>query len=663
MNSIYVCFSLQSFSCDMDNIEVLEKDYQNVYKPLIKFLYNNPQFNFSFACNGIQISYFKKRRNELITILKEMVEKKQVEIIGGGYYNPVLPLIFPIDRNSQIDMLSAEIRQIIGKRPRGIGVYADCWDSSLVNNLQNCGIEYALLNSNCIPDDKLKFLPIVMSDLGKSVQILPCYDNFIPEKDQSPKDFVASIIKAVQKIEKKDKYIQLHPERIINIDLSHNELQELLQAKWFDAFSKYLKENPDICIKTVTPSLYNKDNVVKIPGYISYGLNLKTVRNDDNSIFTEKGLNTKELTAFDYIHFYNQTNYLYNRIMYISMLVNQYKNDKMRKKAAREKLWQGQNGLGLLNSNDSAYTTMIETQKCFNYLMEAENILREDEKYKEILSNYDYDGDGLNEYVCRMEHYFSTISLISGAIHDLQPVVHSGNYGANLSKVNVWDGKTDLYKRGLFVDFLFSDDQFGEYIQGNVPGDGVFSQIYYKELKFAPNRHEIHLCASAIFNPTKQEVLLKKKYIINSEGMNVQYILKNNSSKVLKAKFAVESNFNNVNYVNSKSYDFTIDVLNSGEKQNIDTSVSTLKLNKKNKLNKVDLVRINDVDNEVSFTFEANELCSYFYSPVIFKRPSLKNVLKDAAKTAVSSLIWDIEIEPGKETEKNINFTISSSKK
>lgn len=643
-------------------MDILEKDYQNVYKPLIKFLYNNPQFKFSIACNGIQISYFKKRRNELITILKNMVDSKQVELIGGGYYNPVLPLIFPIDRNSQIDMLSAEIRQIIGKRPRGIGLYADCWDSSLVNNLENSGIEYALLNSNCISDDKLKFLPIVMSDLGKSVTILPCYDNFIPEKDQSPKDFVASIIKAVQKIEKKDKYCQLSPKRIVNINLSHKQAQELLSAKWFDSFAKFLKENPDTPIVTTIPSNYNKEVSVKIPGYISHILNKKIIEEDDLTIFEQKGINKKDLSAFDYIYYYNQSNSLYNRIMYISMLVNQYKNDKMRKKAAREKLWQGQNGVGLLN-NDSAFPAMIDRQKCFNYLMEAENILREDSKYKETLSNFDYDGDGLNEYVCRMEHYFATISLISGAIHDLQPVKYSGNYGGSLTRILNWDGKADTYKRGLFVDFLFSLDQYDEYIQGNVPSDGVFSQIHYEELKFAPNRHEIHLCASAIFLPTKQEVSLKKKYIINSEGMNVQYILKNNSNKTLKAKFAVESNFNNVNYINSKSLDYTVEVLNKDEKVDIDSSSSTVKLNKKNKLNSVDFVRINDVDNQVSFAFEPNELCSYFYAPIIFKRPAANNTVKDYAKTYISSLIWDVNIDPGKEIEKNINFTISSSGK
>ena len=49
----------------MESSEILEKDYQTVYKPLIKFLYSHPEIPFSFACSGNQIEYYKKRKNEV----------------------------------------------------------------------------------------------------------------------------------------------------------------------------------------------------------------------------------------------------------------------------------------------------------------------------------------------------------------------------------------------------------------------------------------------------------------------------------------------------------------------------------------------------------------------------------------------------------------------
>lgn len=96
-------------------------------------------------------------------------------------------------------MLSAEIRQTVGKRPRGISIFGDCWDSSLVNNIHTCGIEYVLLDKALIPENKLKYLPIIMTDLNKSVDIFPYYNNFIPNSNTSPEDFISAIVKSVER--------------------------------------------------------------------------------------------------------------------------------------------------------------------------------------------------------------------------------------------------------------------------------------------------------------------------------------------------------------------------------------------------------------------------------------------------------------------------------
>ena len=50
--------------------------------------------------------------------------------------------------------------------------------------------------------------------------------------------------------------------------------------------------------------------------------------------------------------------------------------------------------------------------------------------------------------------------------------------------------------------------------------------------------------------------------------------------------------------------------------------------------------------------------------PVIFHRPDYyTNQLTTTDATFVSTMFWDIDIEGGKETEKTINFTITSVKK
>lgn len=663
MNSIYVSFSLKSFDSGSDNLTLLDKNYQNVYKPIIKFLYSHPEFKFSFSFTGIQLSFFKKRRNEIFTILKELSDRKQIEFLGGGYYNPIMPLLYQVDRNGQIDMLSAEIRQTLGKRPRGITLFADGWDSSLVNSLQTCGIEYVLLDSNLVSNDKLKFLPLIMSDLGKSITIYPYYKEFNPKYYSTAKEFVIEITKRIQKIEKKDKYLQLQPERIININLSHEDLIYLIENKWFEDLTKYLKHNPDCPVQLTTPTIYNKNNIIKENVFIPAGLNSDIsswiYQTKINNNFINKNINN----LYDFMNINTISHSLYNRIMYVSMLVNQYKNDKMRKKTARDKLWQAQNGAGLFFNTDGVFTNSNLRQNAYKNLMDAEKILREDTNFRETITCFDYDQDGINEYVCRMNNYFAYISLISGAIRELEVLKNTGNYAANLSRIDLYDDYNDDYVRGLFVDHLFNNEQYEKYINDEPPSNGVFSKIHFSEIKFSQNHKEIQLATSAIFSPTKQKVYLRKKYIINSDGLNVQYILRNDSEKTLNAKFGVESNFANTNFnKNNLSY-FGIEVVNKAEKSDIDSSKSTKLLIKKNKLNNVNAIRLSDSENGVSFAFEPNEDCTYYYTPIIFKRPNFNNVIEKCDMTFVNTLFWDISIAPHKEIEKNINFTISSVKK
>lgn len=659
MGSIYVSFNLKSVSTSMESNDVLDKNYQAVYRPIIKFLYAHPDFPFSFSLSGNQIQFVKKRKNELITIFRELVDRKQVEVLGGGYFDPVLPLLYSVDRNGQIDMLSAEIRQTVGKRPRGISIFADCWDSSLVNNIHTCGIEYVLLNSSLVPENKRKYLPIIMSDLNKSVDIYPYYDAFIPSKDITPEEFVLGIEKTVERVEKKDPYFQLDVDRIININLNHESIIELTGSKWFDKLLTYLKANPDCRIKLTTPYEYSKLIKVKVPAYIPAGISSSVAKWIDTA-YTESTPKPKnQYTVYDFMDTYRSSHALYNRIMYISMLVNQYKSDKMRKKAAREKLWQAQNGTGLLCSDKGAFANSKYRQQCYKFLMEAEKILREDGKFKQSITCFDYDFDGINEYVCRMENYFAYISLISGAVQELEILKNTGNYADNLSRVLEYDGVTDDYERGIFIDHFFTEEQFNKYIQNQPAGDGVFSKIQYSELKYSQAHHEISLYAHALWKPTNQKVYLRKKYIINSTGMYVQYIIRNESNKRLTAKFAVESNFANTNFDAENTVYHTIDVVDAGNKIEIDPTKGVAEQIQQGELQKITAARIYDTESSISFVFEPNENCGFCYNPIFYKRPdtTASNIVT-VDVTTVSTLFWDIDIEPGMETEKNINLTI-----
>jgi hypothetical protein len=542
-------------------------------------------------------------------------------------------------------------------------MFADIWDSSLVNNLQTCGIEYALLDSNSIPENKRNFLYNIMQDLGKTVEIFPYYNEFVPSGDTPCDYFDKSITKAVEKAEKQDDYFQINPDKIVIISMNYKTLSQLVENKWFEKFADYLKNTPDTRLKTGIIDEYRKNQNIKIPAYIPTAMN-KVLDSWCGYLVRNRNKSSFQNTVYNFMEVYPACRNLYNRITYMTILINQYKNDKMRKKAAREKLLEAQSGNALLCTYNGPFTNTKHRQNAYRSLITAEKFLKEDGKFTESISRFDYTNDGLNEYICRMQDYFAYISLLGGAVQELDVMKNCGNYADNLSRVFEYDGVEDGYNRGILVDHLFNADQFERYINGEAAGDGVFSRIYYKDIKFSANRKELCLSAEAEYRPTHQKVSLRKKYIFTSSGLSVQYILKNESQNPLKLKFAVESNFADVSFESEKINYFNIEVAEPEQVHLLDAKKSTQQLNHSSKLKNVEAIRLTDSFKGVSFGFEPNEQCGYFYTPIIFHRPDYyTNQLTTTAATFVSTLFWDIDIESGKETEKTINFTITSLKK
>ncbi len=662
MGSTYICFHLNSVSITSAENSNLDKKFQTVYKPLAKFLYSHQSFPFSISLNGELIQFMKKKKNELITIFKELADRKQLELLGGAYYDAVLPLLFNADRNGQIDLLTSEIRQSIGKRPRGMTIIADAWDSSLVNSITTCGIEYVVLDNPILKEYRDSYLPLLMSDLGKSVEIFPYYPEFIPQANTEPEEFISLISKCVSKAQKKSQYIQMEPNRVIVISMECEQIMPLIESKWFDKLQNYLLEQNNKIILS-TPSAYRKEEVVKLPAYISCGISEKLFQSDELYGYKYQNKNKINSSFYNYLEFYNSGESLYRKILYTSNLVNQYKSDKIRKKTARDKLWLAQKGDAIIWNSNDIVNNLSKRQTSYKYLVEIEKTLNDDSKFQETITNFDYDGDGLKEYVCRMKNFFSYISLISGAMMELEVSKGGGNYVDNLTRKELWDGQTDKYRRGIFVDHVFSEEQFQHYIAGEPAGDGIFSRIQYTEAKYSQAHKEVQLTASAVALESKQSIYLKKKYIISSDGLYVQYILRNDSDKPLKIKFAVESNLTNVNYTADNQALFNLELVDSGNKIIPDYNNSIKDEISNGNLLNVSIVRASDLQNGISFVFEPNEKSGYYFQDIDFKRPDISGSIKTVQKCLVSTLFWDIELEPGMETEKNINFAIVSVKK
>lgn len=662
MSQVHICYSLKSSRIGPEQKEIFEKDYDNVYKPAAKFLYSHPEFRMSFAFNGVQIDFLQKEYPEFIEILRELISRRQIEILGGGYYDPAFPLLFPMDRTGQIEFLTSTLRSVTGKRPRGITLCASIWDYSLVSCFYNCGMDYVLLDDSLIPDEKQKFVPLIMSDKGKTISILPLYQEFKPEIQDDPRDYLNLISKKIAKSSKNAPKPLKECVKGLDIQFTHEEFQSLLRSRYLEKLYREISEKRDF-FDFATPITLVKEAKLRIPVYIASGMSREVGQWGIEPYRAVKADRHYPVSIYDFFQIYPQSRALYDRMLYVSMLVNQSHGDKLRKTSAREKLWEAQNGDGFICTSKGAFVSATYRQQAYKKLTEAEKIARQCGEFKETFVSYDYTGDGLNEYICRMNKYFAVISLGGGAIRELDVLQNSGNFADNLNCVKEFEGYDDNYERGLFIDHIFSEDEFNAYIQNKPSGNGIFSKYIYSELDFSSQRKEVKLVAEAKFQ-NRQKISLKKKYVCYSSGMMIQYILKNESNELLKAKFAVESSFAQTNF-NAKDFNaFSLDIVSNGKRQEINTKTSSYELNDSGKLSDVEGIWVTDTDNNITFVFEPNESCGMSFNPIVFKRPKYTTgELIPAGMTFANTMFWDIVLTPGMEMEKTINFSIFSQKK
>ncbi len=658
MDVLHICFLVSANPSVLLKTEVLERSYQKIYRKLFSFLYSHPKVHISFAFNGRTLTWFEEKHPEYLQLLRELTARKQIEIIGGAFYSPALPLLFPMDRNGQIELMTSTLRRTIGKRPRGMSLFCSSWDPGLIPCLQSSTMEYAFLDSSLIPPEKLCCLPHLVSEQGKSIKILPLSENLKPEfsKDFSADSYFKNLRETALYMAKRGDFASAVPERVLALSLDIDLISELVSNDLLESFFEMARfEDEENGIKLSTPIEFLYKNPQVIPSYIPAGISSSVAVWAKNPYKKSGETGHFPSTVYDFLLSYPRCKALYNRMTYVGMLISQCRGDKIRKKVAREKLWTVQGGEAFVCSEDGLFAGNEIRQYAYKGLTEAEKTARQCAPFKDSITSYDYTGNGRPDYICSMQQYFAVISSTAGSIVEFDSMKSCINYTDNLHRLRVFDGVQDDYNRGFFVEHLFSQAEYEEYKQASPTGSGIFSQIEFEEVDFDSQRREVQLLAKAEYSALKLPVSLRKKYTLSSSGMSVQYILKNEGPLPLSGKLVVESNFGQTDFSSENAQSYHVEAISAGERKEFSPFDSE-------QLKDLSFLQVTDSVNDISFTFEPNENAECGCQDLMFNRPTAQG-LAAAGRTLCAYLCWDINLSAGMEMEKTVVFTIITPKR
>ncbi|MGH2611047.1 MAG: alpha-amylase/4-alpha-glucanotransferase domain-containing protein, partial [Tepidiformaceae bacterium] len=74
------------------------------------------------------------------------VDRGQIEIIGGGYYEPILPAISEADRVGQLSKMRTELRDLHGTQPKGAWIAERVWEPDLPRAIASAGYEWTIVD-------------------------------------------------------------------------------------------------------------------------------------------------------------------------------------------------------------------------------------------------------------------------------------------------------------------------------------------------------------------------------------------------------------------------------------------------------------------------------------------------------------------------------------
>lgn len=616
-----------------ENNSVIEEHYQKAYKTFLTTLYNFPSVKSSLHYSGSLLEWFENEHPEFISVLQEMSNTKQVEILSGGYYDPALTLLSVADRVGQMEKLTTYVRKNFGKKPRGCFLTESIWDSSLVSSLKSCGFDYLYLDDNQFlsaginEDDLLK--PVVTEDQGKIITVIPISSPltrmFLRETPESVIDYLKD------NSHKEGVFTLMYRGEYLNsTEVSTKEIKQ-----WLEKFFTLLEEN-NSWIETLSPGKYVKQlqGTLDRAYFPQYSIN--GMRNKPLPLVSQKELNrlNRHLGALgdvshwinsgffkQFIARYTDSSLLYSKMIYINLLVNQIKGDRSRKKTAREELWRAQSHFVYWHGNHLGIYDKNLRERSYRFLIEAEKSTREKGIFKSGINHFDIDLDGKKEALYQGDNYNAYISCKGGVIFQLDFLKRKRNLLSTVMRReeayhNLDDSRLgyDTYPRKMFHDHFFSEEvTLKDFSEQNINEEGSFLDNNYDYNSLNRENKSVILNARSDVRSfgVDYRINLEKKYHFNKNSLILTYEIENLEDTALETIFASEFNLSLGCTTQDSTVSFSDGTGNSLVKDNIEAK-------------KVDNLLVEDKENAIKMSMSFSTKADRIWTTPQYSR-TLKN--------------------------------------
>jgi 4-alpha-glucanotransferase len=395
---------------------IMERALSELYKPLLTYLYKHPELRLHLYLPGPVMEWLEQNHPEVNMLIADLCKKEQLEMVTGGFQQPVLHILPAKDRSVQIEETTTFIRKRYGKRAKTIWFYNQIWNPAFVSTMGLCSVDRLIISPlERLHDTVVAVEPFVMQDMGKTIEVFPSHVQI--------SEIVADL--SLGKLAYKDFH-----ERLMLINTTEGCAYETVMVN-LDQLMEACAVNPSLpspldmfaqILEHFHTRVYPTRLLASLPvgeldcrGYLAAGWYGRDSQLVDisyyNQIFTK----------------YDELNYLYGRTLYLMELSKMYRKNREVKKRVEQLLQKSVNGAPyVLDSSGGCYRSSYR-KNVYKYLNDAEKLLatQEDVVYPREV---DIDFDGHLEHVFLGKNISVVLDSKGGTLSSINYLPTGWNY-------------------------------------------------------------------------------------------------------------------------------------------------------------------------------------------------------------------------------------------
>ncbi len=154
---------------------VFAHGYEVAYRPFLSVLERHPKIRLALHYTGPLLEWLERHHPEFLDWVRALVERGQVEVLSGGFYEPILTLLPARDAIDQVNLLTNYIKRRFSYSPSGAWLAERIWEPKIPFLLNEAGIKFTVVDDSHF------------ASIGKDVESL---DGYYTSEDEGRSVFV-----------------------------------------------------------------------------------------------------------------------------------------------------------------------------------------------------------------------------------------------------------------------------------------------------------------------------------------------------------------------------------------------------------------------------------------------------------------------------------------